>query len=156
MIVFLYHREHQKVQLNSWLYSTFKEFSNDSSHAQIQVKMKKLWPQQVGEEKQASKHKLCSDISRLCRDKANNKAKKFVTTNPDYIATKLEDKLCCDKVLLCRDKTKDKLKTNFVATKSEDQLYSDKVLLCRDKVIRKTLSQQSFTMLRHCTRPLEC
>ena len=36
------------VKLYSWLHSTFKEFSNDTSHAQIRVKTKKLWPRQVG------------------------------------------------------------------------------------------------------------
>ena len=38
------------VQLHQWLHSTFKELSNDTSHDQIQVKTKKLWPRQVGEE----------------------------------------------------------------------------------------------------------
>ena len=41
------------VQIPSWLHSTFIELSNEYSHAQIRVKMKKLWPRQVGEEKQA-------------------------------------------------------------------------------------------------------
>ena len=40
------------VQIPSWLHSTFKEISNEYPHAQIRVKTKKLWPQQVGEEKQ--------------------------------------------------------------------------------------------------------
>ena len=40
------------VQIPSWLHSTFKELSNEYSHAQIRVKTKKLWPRQVGEEKQ--------------------------------------------------------------------------------------------------------
>ena len=31
-----------------WLHSTFKELSNDTSHTQIRVKTKKLWPRQVG------------------------------------------------------------------------------------------------------------
>ena len=88
------------------LRSTFKELSKNTSHAQIRVKMKKLWFQQVGEEKQATEHKLCRD-----------KARKFVTTNLDYVATKLEDKICREKVLLCRNKTKDNSKTNFFAIK---------------------------------------
>ena len=33
------------------LHSTFKELSNEYSHAQIRVKTKKLWPRQVREEK---------------------------------------------------------------------------------------------------------
>ena len=40
------------VQIPSWLHSTFKELSNEYSHAQIRIKTKKLWPRQVGEEKQ--------------------------------------------------------------------------------------------------------
>ena len=51
-INFLYHLEHQMVQIPSWLHSTFNDLSNEYSHAQIRVKMKKLWPRQVGEEKQ--------------------------------------------------------------------------------------------------------
>ena len=46
------------VQISSWLHSTFKELSNEYSHAQIRVKMKKLWPRQVGEEKQVAVKKL--------------------------------------------------------------------------------------------------
>ena len=40
------------IQIPSWLHSTYKELSNEYSHAQIRVKTKKLWPRQVGEEKQ--------------------------------------------------------------------------------------------------------
>ena len=40
------------VQIPSLLHSIFKEISNEYSHAQIRVKTKKLWPRQVGEEKQ--------------------------------------------------------------------------------------------------------
>ena len=40
------------VKIPSWLHSTFKDLSNEYSHAQIRVKTKKLWPRQVGEEKQ--------------------------------------------------------------------------------------------------------
>ena len=48
-------------KIHSLLHSTFKELSNNNSHAQIRVKMKNLWRQQVGEEKQATKQKLCRD-----------------------------------------------------------------------------------------------
>ena len=51
-------------QIYSWLHSTFKDLSNNTLHTQIKVKMKKLWPQQVREEKQVVEHKLCRDISR--------------------------------------------------------------------------------------------
>ena len=49
------------VKILSWLHSTFKEISNEYSHAQIRVKMKKLWPRQVGEEKQVAVQKLSRD-----------------------------------------------------------------------------------------------
>ena len=38
--IFMYHLEHQMVQLYSWLHSTFKEVCNDTSFAQIRVKTK--------------------------------------------------------------------------------------------------------------------
>ena len=132
----MYNQEHQNVQLHSWSYFTFKEVYNDTLHAQIRVKMKKLWPQQVGEEKQAAKHKLCRGISRLCRDKTSNKARNFVATNLYYVVIKLEDKLCCDKVLLCRNKAKDKLCLNKVLLCGNKVLLcGNKVLLCRNKVL---------------------
>ena len=49
------------VQLYPWLHSTFKELSNDTSHAQIQVQMKKLCHQQVGEENKS--------LSSFCRNR---------------------------------------------------------------------------------------
>ena len=49
------------VQIPSWLHSKFKEISNEYSHAQIRVKMKKLWPRQVGEEKQVAAQKNSRD-----------------------------------------------------------------------------------------------
>ena len=49
------------VQIPSWLHSTFKYLSNEYSHAQIRVKMKKLWPRQVEEEKQIVVQKLSHD-----------------------------------------------------------------------------------------------
>ena len=55
------------VQIPSWLHSKFKELSNEYSHVQIRVKMKKLWPRQVGEEKQAAVRKVCRD-KEVCRD----------------------------------------------------------------------------------------
>ena len=58
---FLYHPEHQIGKIHPLLHSIFKELSNNNSHAQIRVKMKKLWRQQVGEEKQAIEQKLCRD-----------------------------------------------------------------------------------------------
>ena len=66
------------VQIPSLLHSTFKELSNEYSHAQIRVKTKKLWPRQVGEEKQ-----LLSG--------------KYVATNNDvatYVATRFDVATC--------------------------------------------------------------
>ena len=60
-------------QFHSWLHSTFKEISNDTSHTQFRVKMKKLWPQQVEEEKN------------------RQLSKNYVATFPDYVVTKPEN-----------------------------------------------------------------
>ena len=100
-----------------WLHSTFKELSNHTSHAQFRVKMKKLFPQQVEEEKPIAEQKLCRDIFRLCCDKASDKARNFVVTKflchdkvrrqtllrqSFYVVTKSEDKLCRDKIFMSR------------------------------------------------------
>ena len=80
--IFMYHLENKMVQIPSWLHSTFKELSNDTSHAKIRVKTKKLWPREVGEEKQAAIQKLCRDqgtcvtTKKLCRDQEAVKNKK--------------------------------------------------------------------------------
>ena len=58
------------VQIPSWMHSTFKELSNDYSHAQIRVKMKKLWPRQVREEKPAAVQKMMSRPELMSRDVA--------------------------------------------------------------------------------------
>ena len=71
------------VQIYSWLHSTFKDILNDTSHAQIRVKTKKLWPQQVGQSFLSHSRKVCCDIEKnvatwfsaatekLCRDMRN-------------------------------------------------------------------------------------
>ena len=67
------------VQIPSCLHFTFKALSNECSHAQIRVKMKKLWPRQVGEEKQVAVRKYVATengvatgngvaTENLCRD----------------------------------------------------------------------------------------
>ena len=61
------------VQITSWMHSTFKDLSNEYSHAQIRVKMKKLWPRQVGEEKQVAVRKVCRD-QEVCRDQCSDQA----------------------------------------------------------------------------------
>ena len=93
--IFLYPLEHEMVQLYPWLHFTFKELSNDTSHTQIRVKTKKLWPQQVGQRKLcrdkvfcrieqtlSQQRKLCHDrensvtIEKLCRNRENSVATK--------------------------------------------------------------------------------
>ena len=99
------------VQIPSWLHSTFKELSNEYSHAQIRVKTKKLWPRQVGEKKQATVRKVCRDqesmsgqesMSRqeVCRDKqyvvtdvATSSMSRPVSRQASFVATR---KLCHD------------------------------------------------------------
>ena len=56
------------VQIPSWLHSTFKDLSNEYSHAQIRVKMKKLWPRQIREEKPVAVQKISRD-RKCCRDR---------------------------------------------------------------------------------------
>ena len=65
------------VQILSWMHSTFKDLSNEYSHAQIRVKMKKLWPRQVGEEKQVAVRKYVA-TRKVCRDKKYVATKKYV------------------------------------------------------------------------------
>ena len=65
------------VQIPSWLHSTFKDLPNEYSHAQIRVKMKKLWPRQVGKKKQVAVRKYVAtrSMSRqaVCRDQCRDK-----------------------------------------------------------------------------------
>ena len=75
------------VQISSWLNSKFKELSNEYSHAEIRVKTKKLWPRQVGEEKQVAVQKL-SRPSKLSTP-GNLVATKKTVSRPAYcVATK--------------------------------------------------------------------
>ena len=76
------------VQIPSWMHSTFKELSNEYSPAQIRVKMKKLWPRQVGEEKQVVVQKLSRD-------------QKIVLQPENLVATR---KLCHDQETWSRPK----------------------------------------------------
>ena len=127
------------VQIPSWLHSTFKDLSNEYSHTQIRVKMKELWPRQVGEEKQVVVRKYVatrwkyvatgsmsrpSSMSRpvsrqaVCRDQCRDQAsccdqcrdKKYVATS---VATKqavATRKLCRDQKALSRPETLRNLK----------------------------------------------
>ena len=56
------------VQILSWMHSTFKYLSNEYSHAQIRVKMKKLWPRQVRKKNRLLSGKYVA-TRKVCRDK---------------------------------------------------------------------------------------
>ena len=71
------------VQIPSWMHSTFKELSNEYSHAQIRVKMKKLWPRQVGEEKQVFTHVMSYDVD-WDRLGTSGRAPRTRETPPDF------------------------------------------------------------------------
>ena len=62
------------IQIPSWLHSTYKELSNEYSHAQIRVKTKKLWPRQVGEEKQLLSGKYVATRKYVATSVATRKA----------------------------------------------------------------------------------
>ena len=118
------------VQLYSWLHSTFKELSNDTSHAQIRVQTKKLCHQQVGEENKS--------LSRFCRNKASDKA--FLRQNQDFVATEL----VTNSVVTKQDFVAKNLATNFVTTKPDlvateamTRLSCHKTKFCRNRVSKK-------------------
>ena len=102
------------VQLYSWLHSTFKDISNDTSHAQIRVKTKKLWPRQVGQS-------FLSHSKKLCRDIEN-----YVTTQFS-VAT---EKLCGDTVFCYNRET----------MSQHRKLCRDTVFCCN----RETMSRHNF------------
>ena len=83
------------VQIPSCMHSTFKELSNEYSHAQIRVKTKKLWSRQVGEEKQLLSGKYVATRKAVATSVATN------------VATR---KLCRDQKALSRPKTRQKPK----------------------------------------------
>ena len=121
------------------LHSTFKELSNDTLHAQIRVQTKKLCYQQVGEEKQAVEHKLCRDISRLCRDKAYNKARNFVVTKFIMLLQsqrQAKDKLFRNRVFLSQQSFSVATKFLFVTT---EFFYRNKVFFCHNRVFEFSL-----------------
>ena len=91
------------VQIPLCLYSSFKEISNNTSHAQIRVQRKKLCHQQVGEENKS--------LSRFCCDKASDKA--LSRKNPDFIAIELATNSVTTK-------------PNFFTTKLVTKLFRDK------------------------------
>ena len=75
------------VTIPSWLHFIFKDLSNEYSHAQIQVKMKKLWLRQVGEEKQVAVRKVCCD-QEVCRDQEACRDQESMSRPGKYVATR--------------------------------------------------------------------
>ena len=84
------------VQTPSWLNSTFKDLSNEYSHAQIRVKMKKLWPRQVREEKPVAVQKISRD-RKWCRDRKLVSRQKAGVVTENGVATEnlCRDQKCC-------------------------------------------------------------
>ena len=101
---FLYHLEYKMVQIFSLFHSTFKELSNKYSHAQIRVKTKKLWPRQVGEEKQVAIQKLSrpSKLSRPGKLVATPKTISRPKNCRDQETWSRPKKLCCDQPTVSR------------------------------------------------------
>ena len=153
-LIFLYHLEHQMVQIPPWLHSTFKYLSNEYSHAQIRVKMKKLWPRQVGEEKQAAVRKYVATRSmsrqEVCRDQCRDK--QYVTTS---VATSSMSQPV-SRQAVCRDRCRDKqYKATGVATSSMSRPVSRQAVCrdrCRDKQYVAT-GVATSSMSRPVSRP---
>ena len=82
------------IQIPSLLHFTFKDLSNEYSHTQIRVKMKKLWPRQVGEEKQVAVQKLSRDQEivlqpeNLVATRKLGRDQKIVSQPENLVATK--------------------------------------------------------------------
>ena len=81
------------VQILSCLHSTFKDLSNEYSHAQIRVKMKKLCPRQVGVEKHVDVQKLSRDKEIVLQPGNCVATRKLGRDQKNRVATSL---LCCD------------------------------------------------------------
>ena len=94
------------VQIPSWLHSTFKDLSNEYSHAQIRVKMKKLWPRQVGEEKQAAVRKYVATRNCVATNVATG-----IVSRPVSRQEVCRDQ-CRDQKALSRPETLRNLKTS--------------------------------------------
>ena len=102
----MYHLEHQKIQIPSWLHSTFKDLSNEYSHAQIRAKTKKLWLRQVGEKKIGCCLEVCRDMGSMsrqavCRDRCRDK-QQYVAT--DVATSSSMSRPMSRQAAVCRDK----------------------------------------------------
>ena len=109
--------EHQKIQIPSWMHSTFKDISNEYSHAQIRAKTKKLWLRQIGEKKLAVVRKVCRDMGKYvatsssmsrhrdrCRDKQQYVATDVATSSSMLRPMSRQAAVCRDIDDQCRDK----------------------------------------------------
>ena len=76
------------VQILLWLHSTFKELSNEYSHAQIQVKTKKLWPRQVREDKPVVVQKISRDKKNCVATRKLGRGQEIVSRPENLVATK--------------------------------------------------------------------
>ena len=122
------------VQNPSWLHSTFKDLSNEYPHAQIRVKTKKLWPRQVGEEKQVAVRKVCRDQESMSRQKSMSRPMSRQASCHDqcrdqqYVATDVATSsmsrpvsrpaVCHDQ---CRDQKALSRQGSFVATSNAEK-----------------------------------
>ena len=104
------------VQISWWFHFTFKDLSNEYPHAQIRVKMKKLWPRQVGEEKQVAVRKVCRDQEvchdqKVCRDQEVCRHQESMSRPGEYVTTRK----------VCRDQESMSQPENLVATKNASE-----------------------------------
>ena len=72
-LIFLYHLKDQMVQLHPWLHYTFKEISNDTSHAQVRVKMKEgMTPISWRRKQIAEQNPSCQDTKQVVATLVSN------------------------------------------------------------------------------------
>ena len=76
------------VQILLCLDSTFKELSNEYSHAQIRVKTKKLWPRQVREEKPVAVQKINRDQKNCVATRKLGRGQEIVSRPKNLVVTK--------------------------------------------------------------------
>ena len=122
------------VPIPLWLHSTFKELSNEYSHAQIRVKTKKLWPRQVGEKKQAAVRKVCRDRKEVCRDRCRDKQQYVATSVATNVTTSSMSRPMSRHGKLSRPVSRQE---SFVATRN----------LCRDQKRCRNLKKTKFDIL---------
>ena len=130
------------IQIPSWLHSTFKELSNEYSHAQIRAKTKKLWLRQVGEKNRLLSGKYVAtweSMSRqatVCRDIATDVATSSSMSRQAAVCRDIDDQ--------CRDKQQ------YVAT-STTSVATRK--LCRDKKRCRSQKKPKFDIFDQISSP---